>query len=658
MSCRNVRVVSSSSPHPLEARLERLERALATISAEVASIRAELNAEPPATQSPPTPASAERATDPPRAQPRPERRVRETAASLDFERLLGRYGMLGIAVIAAVAAVGTFLSWAIRSGYLHLDPPARVIIGLAAAAALGAWGLKLRVRERSFGSSILGLALVIVQVCAYAAGPGFHLVPTLAAFTGAAFVSWMLAIFAHSENDEPLWCVGFGGAALAPFVTSDGDGNEYGLLAYGLLVLIPACLAISHRVWPVAWRVFYLVTGVYALSGLAMAQGQGTARYLAAFAFPFAIAFAGVVPFAPDERKRAALRWLGILGAIAALSAPSPVAANGPMIAASIGAALLLWLFVIDQQAFTPQSSLLEPMRQHAPVLDWIDVAALPLVFAFSADDALRLTPFVAGTRAAAAVLFTIFAWRRDVSASRDAGAFAAVTMAVAAVFVLDLEAPLGRLSAFVGIGALALLAFRMKPSLSWLLAAIAIFVTSMVASVGWLMDRRAYTFTPFMTESSATAVVVLVALICVSRFWPSLRSATRVAMGDRPESSYVSYAKLLVRGVTLAPWVWAFIWVAIELSMAYSASTSTLLLVAYFAACGVGCVGVGRWRRAPKLRQTGLVLALVAAATAFYGATSYFDFGARILAYLVTSAFLLGIAYWYRRPGGLEPAT
>jgi len=43
---------------------------------------------------------------------------------------------------------------------------------------------------------------------------------------------------------------------------------------------------------------------------------------------------------------------------------------------------------------------------------------------------------------------------------------------------------------------------------------------------------------------------------------------------------------------------------------------------------------------------------AVIAAATAVYGAHAYFDFGARIVAYLVTSAFLLGIAYWYRRRG------
>lgn len=109
---------------------------------------------------------------------------------------------------------------------------------------------------------------------------------------------------------------------------------------------------------------------------------------------------------------------------------------------------------------------------------------------------------------------------------------------------------------------------------------------------------------------------------------------------------------KVEVRGVTVAPWVWAFIWVMFELAMAYSASTATLLLVTYFAATAVACVAAGRARRSARLRQTGLALALVAAGTACFGATSYFGLGTRIVAYLVTSAFLLGIAYWYRRPG------
>src|SRR6266545_743822 len=104
---------------------------------------------------------------------------------------------------------------------------------------------------------MLGLSLVILLVCAYYMGPSFGLVPAWLAFVGAAFVSWALAMFAHRENDEPLWCVAFGGAAVAPFVTSDGQGSVYVLIAYGAVVLLAGSFAISHREWPVAWRVFY-----------------------------------------------------------------------------------------------------------------------------------------------------------------------------------------------------------------------------------------------------------------------------------------------------------------------------------------------------------------------------------------------------------------
>ena len=122
--------------------------------------------------------------------------------------------------------------------------------------------------------------------------------------------------------------------------------------------------------------------------------------------------------------------------------------------------------------------------------------------------------------------------------------------------------------------------------------------------------------------------------------------------MPDRPEWTYAHRLRFLVRGVTVAPWCWAFIWVMLELSMAYGASTATLLLVTYFAATAVACVGAGQMKHSARLRQTGLALAVGAAATACLGATSYFGPAARIAAYLVTSAFLLGIAYWYRRPG------
>src|SRR5207237_8956494 len=99
------------------------------------------------------------------------------------------------------------------------------------------------------------------------------------------------------------------------------------------------------------------------------------------------------------------------------------------------------------------------------------------------------------------------------------------------------------------------------------------------------------------------------VALTVIARFWRAIRVATRSSMGEQPEWTYARSLKLLMRLVTLAAWVWAFIWVLVELSMAVSPTTSMLLLVTYFSSLHVACVGAGRARHAPKVRQTGLVL-------------------------------------------------
>jgi hypothetical protein len=642
-------IVTSPTPSPreerLNERLELLERQLASIAGEVASIRAELGSPP----SPPTSTTNDESRTPTW---RPS-----TARPLDFESLLGRYGMLAIAVLTAVAAVGTFLNWAIHNGYLHVGPAARVLIGLAAAIGLAAWGLRLRKRERAFGSSILGLALVIVQVCAHAAGPVFDLVPSYVAFAGAAVVSWALALFAHVEDDEPLWCVGFGGAALAPFVSSDGTGNLYGLLIYGLIVVLPGCFAISHRNWPIAWRIFYGITALFALAGASLSHRWGVWGFIAAYAFPFVVAAAGVVPFAAPQWKRAALRWLGLLGVVCSFAAPRAAGTEGWLIGGTLIASVALWLYLLDSQATLSQSSVFERTRRHPALLDWVDAAFVPLMVAGAASQALRGTtsrpfdPLLAYL--VVLPLFLAFAWRRTVHSLRDASAFAAAASACAVVGMMPAEQPLGRIAAFVFLALLLLLvAHRIRPSVSWVVIGVLILIGAALASGTAMTHRTAYVYTPFATEPSATALVVLLGLICVARFWYMLRTATRTAMGDRPEWTYATNVQALIRGAALAPWTWAFLWILLELSMAYSASTSTLLLVTYFALTAVGCVGAGRAHHSARLRQTGLGLALVAAGTAFYGATSYFDFGARIAAYLVTSGFLLGIAYWYRKPG------
>ncbi|HWT84187.1 MAG TPA: hypothetical protein VN177_00300, partial [Myxococcales bacterium] len=119
-------------------------------------------------QAPPPPSSE---TPGPSLEPR---RSPAAAPGVDLETLVGRYGMLGLATMLALAALGTFVSWAIAHGLL--GPTTRVVLGLVAAAAIGVVGLKLRPRSRSFGDTLLALALAAVHVCAWAAGPSMGLV--------------------------------------------------------------------------------------------------------------------------------------------------------------------------------------------------------------------------------------------------------------------------------------------------------------------------------------------------------------------------------------------------------------------------------------------------------------------------------------------------
>jgi len=647
-----------SDPTPIEERLARIERVIADLSAEVASIRRELRV--PASTSPSAPAPAHNPSNVFRAEadaapPRAKRAFSpSTVTAHDLERLVGSYGMLAIAVLAAVAAVGTFLSWAVRSGFITIGPTARVAIGLAAAAGVGVWGARLRRRERSFGSSLLGLALVIVHVCAYAAGPSFAIVPIWVAFAGAAIASWALTVFAHREADEPLWCVGFGGAAVAPFVTSNGHGSLYALLAYAMLVLLSGCFSINKRDWPIAWRIFYLASALFVVAAAWEARNTGTTRFLLALAFPLGVAVVGVAPLAVPSRKRGAVRWLLLLAALTGAYREAGIGHHAAAEVAALIGAMLVSLALVDGVSEIEQSSMIARGRARPELLDWLDAFGIPVVFAVEATFSIGSNAPEWTALAVTSAALVAFCLRRAPGGLRDASAFGAVAMAVSAIAAASVEAPAGLCASLVAIALAAFGLHVVRPSRSWLRGGATTFLGAAAICVDALREGG-YHSDPFLREASASAVIVLVGLILVARSWRMIRSATRVAVGDRRREFRIPFERRTLRVATVAPWVWAFVWVLIELSLAYSPTASTLLLVTYFAATGVGCVAVGRSRSSSRLRQVGLALAVLAAATAVYGAHAYFDFGARIVAYLVISAFLLGIAYWYRRPGA-EP--
>lgn len=550
-------------------------------------------------------------------------------AQIDFESLIGRYGTLVLATVSALAAVGLFLGWAIDKGLL--GPTQRIGLGLLTAAGLAVGGLRLRRTERSFGASLLGLALAITHVCAWGAGPSLQLVPPWGAFLLAALTSIALAIFAHAEDDEPLWSVGFSGAAIAPFVTASGRADLLLLSAYGVAVLASSGYAMGARRWVIAGRLFLLASLIYTA---ALATGFEADRGpLLAMAFPLAVALLGVVPWIDGWRRRDRLRALGALATMAALR--SAVGMNLPytsvMVAELIAGAGLVWLAIVDRTHVVNEPTTQPYQRPHEG--DWLDAGVLPLGFVLAV--AMALDASARGTGmwlAGAAALLLITVMRHPQGSLRDAAVFATVIPALISVLFLLRGRPL-EITGTVALLAAACFAGNIVwRSVSWTTLGLIGLAWSVISTVGHLTTREVYQYTPFATRESAVAAIVL-ATIIVS--W-------RMVLRD-------GKLEVVLRGALIG---WAFVWVHQELAFAFNRTAATLMRVTYYAATSVAAVGAGRVRRIPLLRHLGLGLAVLAAGTALYGARNLSAIGAKIGADLVAAVFLLAIAYWYRRPG------
>jgi hypothetical protein len=97
-------------------------------------------------------------------------------AALDLEALIGRYGTIALATLALLAGMGAFLTWAVADGLL--GPTPRVVLGALGAATVAGIGWWLRSRGTVlFGNTLLALALALLHLDLWAAGPRLHVLP-------------------------------------------------------------------------------------------------------------------------------------------------------------------------------------------------------------------------------------------------------------------------------------------------------------------------------------------------------------------------------------------------------------------------------------------------------------------------------------------------
>jgi hypothetical protein len=569
-----------------------------------------------------------------------------SAPEVNLEAFVGRYGALALATVSILLAVGAFVRWAVARGLL--GPTVRVALGLIAAAAVAVVGMWLRSHgARKFGHTMLALALAIVHVDAWGAGPILHLVSAPAALAAAAIASAALAWLALLDGEPTIFSVGAGGALLAPFVTSTGDPHLAALLTFGYAVIAISVWAVRDRGWAVPVAILALGSVVYANVGAQIRQPDWSAP--AAFLpSAFALACAGTALFVLPPRYRSTLAQgalAALVGTLSALTAHGSVV-SGIVVAAAVGsvAAYATVPVLGDAILRTGAGACVLPLALLANAV-WA-VPPLPI------DRALT----IAGWAVGAAVAATVYSRRL----ARDTGAAASdPALPAGRYFAIAMAGLNGGAAIVVGFGerhpvlaTVLLAAYSATLAVAaaqreWPSALLPVFAGLGVAALwSWalLAQRVSYAYTPFLTRQSAAAAVVVAAWGIAAAM---LARAHWLQPIDRPGVAS-SDAAMLLRALQLMPVALLFLWIRQELTGAVSSEVSTFLLIAYYATAGVAAVFAGRVRSIGPLRHVGLAIAVYAALKAVAEAAQL-GVGLRIASYLSAGLFLLAVAYWYR---------
>jgi len=540
-----------------------------------------------------------------------------------LEALVGRYGTLALAAFTILMGVGAFIGWAVRNGLI--GPELRVALGVVAAAVVAFVGWRLRRGESPrFGNVLLALALAIMHVVCWGAGPLLQLVPAAVALGVAAAASAGLAALALAEEDQALFNVGFGGALLAPFVTSSDTGDAVVLLMYGALVLGAGMRAMRDREW--SKTPFVLGLGIMAYTAAASGQLAASEVWVRASApSMFAVAMAWLSLLLVQGKPRERLAVASLLAATGALSA-MPDRNAVAVVRYSIAALVTATGFVVGR----------------APGVEWVVRVAsallLPMAGFIVALQSLRDVASVGGvaTAAAWAAACAIAAYH-NLDGARPWHAFMAAAIGgFTLAFYFENEAVAFAIGIAVYGATVAILMRRLEQRGVGLATFLWLSVGATVAFME-LDGRARWLTTPFLTPPSAAALAVCAAWLTFS--WHAAR--TGAADGGVTGTSTGMLVRVLGGILT-------FLWIHAELSRTVSIDVATFLLVAYYAVSGVVAIGIGRWRGIPLLRQLGLALSVFAAFKAL-AETASLSIGWKVGGYLLAGGFLLAVAYWYR---------
>src|SRR5207249_4111318 len=200
-----------------------------------------------------------RPASPPRLPPRPPG---PRVPAFDWENLIGVKLFSGIAGVALVLAAIFFLRYSIEHGWLQ--PPVRVLIGIAVAVALlVVCELKAARRYPVTANALDAAAIAILFATFYASHALWQLIPAAVAFALLAVVTALAVLLSIRRGSMFIAVLGLLGGFATPALLSTGENRPIPLFAYLMLLNIGLAWVAYRQTWPVLTWLTLILTTLY-----------------------------------------------------------------------------------------------------------------------------------------------------------------------------------------------------------------------------------------------------------------------------------------------------------------------------------------------------------------------------------------------------------
>lgn len=292
----------------LNARVEQLEREVASLRAGSAPAHAQAAPPPPPRQVPSAVTAPVKipVVEMPSVAPALPQHPLPSAPSPSLENRLGAQIFNRIGIIALLCAATLGLKLAIDNQWI--GPVGRILIGLVAGAGVIVWSERFRRKGFAvFSYSLKAVGTGVLYLSLWAAFQIYHLLPDWAALAGMVLVTAWNAYMAWVQDAELLAAYALAGGLATPLLLSTGGDHEVFLFTYLLAIDVAVALLVRLKSWMRLLLMAFPATVIYFIGWYSKFYAEPAFAVTTIFVGLFFLAFASVSLGATSESEAASL---------------------------------------------------------------------------------------------------------------------------------------------------------------------------------------------------------------------------------------------------------------------------------------------------------------------------------------------------------------